>query len=177
MRNRQKLLRDYKQHTEYRTVLGNDVPKEFDKFRDLKYNKGEKFEQLRQQVLNKKKTNEFLEKLHRGEINTKIKNVKQQEHIRGTKKWKQRVESDLRTKGTAPDMFYKDTDIQMLFDSKVGTGDFEFRKNQQYPIEYINADKPIGRYFNMGTGKYEETRRFAIRYSSKGWHAHPVKEV
>lgn len=177
VRNRQQLLRDYKQHAEYRNVLGNEVPKEFDKFRALKYNKGDKFERLRQQVLNKKKADEFVQKLYHEGINKKIKNVKQQEHIQGTKKWKERVKFDLKTKGTAPDMFYKDTDIQGLFDSKAGTGDFEFRKNQQYPIEYINADKPIGRYFNMGTQKYEETRRFAIRYSSKGWHAHPVKEV
>ena len=52
VRNRQQLLRDYKQHAEYRNVLGNEVPKEFDKFRALKYNKGDKFERLRQKVLN-----------------------------------------------------------------------------------------------------------------------------
>lgn len=38
IRNRQKLLNDYKQHERYRAVLGNDVPKSFEKFRELKYN-------------------------------------------------------------------------------------------------------------------------------------------
>ncbi len=41
VRNRQKLLNDYKQHERYRAVLGNDVPKSFEKFRELKYNDGE----------------------------------------------------------------------------------------------------------------------------------------
>lgn len=43
-RNRQRLLRDVKQHKEYRAVLGNDVPKDFAKFRELKYNGSEKFD-------------------------------------------------------------------------------------------------------------------------------------
>ncbi|WP_313184875.1 phage minor capsid protein [Lacrimispora sp.] len=41
IRNRQKLLSDYKQHERYRAILGNDIPKNFDKFRELKYNDGE----------------------------------------------------------------------------------------------------------------------------------------
>ena len=43
-KNRQQLLRDMKQHKEYRAILGNYVPKDFAKFRDLKYNKPEKWE-------------------------------------------------------------------------------------------------------------------------------------
>ena len=53
----------------------------------------------------------------------------------------------------------------------------QFRKGQQYPIEYVTADLVIGKSYNLGTGKYEDTKRFAIRYSSKGIHLHPVKEV
>lgn len=41
VKNRQRLLSDYKQHERYREVLGNDVPKSFEKFRELKYNDGE----------------------------------------------------------------------------------------------------------------------------------------
>lgn len=43
-KNRQQLLRDMKQHKEYRSILGNDVPKDFAKFRELKYNNSEKWE-------------------------------------------------------------------------------------------------------------------------------------
>lgn len=177
IRNRQRLLRDYKQHKEYRGLLGNDVPKDFEKFRELKYNNGDKFEALRQQALNRKKTDRFLKQIHDGEINIAVKKVKQQEHIRGTKKWKQRVREDLVSKGTAPDMFNSDVDIQELANKSIGTGTMQFRKGQQYPIEYVTADSVIGKSFNLGTGKYEDTKRFAIRYSSKGIHLHPVKEV
>ena len=177
VRNRQRLLRDHRQHQEYRRILGDEVPKDFEKFQELKYNKGDDFEVLRQQALYKKKSAAFVEKLHNGEINTTVKKVKQQEHIRGTKKWKQRVKVDLATKGTAPDMFYKDVDTQELVNRLAGTGTLKFQKGQPYPVEYITADKVVGKRFNSGTGKYEDTRRFAIRYSSKGVHLHPVKEV
>lgn len=43
-KNRRKLLADMRQHKEYRAVLGNDVPKDFEKFREMKYNEPEKFE-------------------------------------------------------------------------------------------------------------------------------------
>lgn len=43
VRNRQRLLADRKQHEEYRRILGDDIPKDFEKFRDMKYNEGEKF--------------------------------------------------------------------------------------------------------------------------------------
>lgn len=45
-RNRQRLLRDMKQHKEYQTVLGSDVPKDFEKFREMKYNNIEKWEYI-----------------------------------------------------------------------------------------------------------------------------------
>lgn len=46
-KNRQQLLRDMKQHKEYRAILGNDVPKDFAKFRELKYNNAEKWNRLK----------------------------------------------------------------------------------------------------------------------------------
>lgn len=46
-RNRQRLLSDMKQHKDYRSILGDDVPKDFAKFRDLKYNKVEKWNTLK----------------------------------------------------------------------------------------------------------------------------------
>lgn len=46
-RNRQRLLRDYKQHREYLSALGNDVPKSFEKFREMKYNDGEKWDYMK----------------------------------------------------------------------------------------------------------------------------------
>ena len=43
-RNRRKLLADMKQHKEYRAALGREVPKDFAKFREMKYNGSEKWE-------------------------------------------------------------------------------------------------------------------------------------
>lgn len=42
IKNRQKLLNDFKQFERYRGTLGNEVPNNFDKFRTMKYNEGEK---------------------------------------------------------------------------------------------------------------------------------------
>ena len=47
VKKRRKLLADMRQHKEYRAVLGNDVPKDFEKFREMKYNETEKFDFLR----------------------------------------------------------------------------------------------------------------------------------
>ena len=46
-RNRRRLREDMKQHREYRAILGNDVPKDFAKFREMKYNEPEKWNVLK----------------------------------------------------------------------------------------------------------------------------------
>lgn len=46
-RARQKLLRDKKQHKEYRSILGDEVPKDFAKFQEMKYNYPEKWNSLK----------------------------------------------------------------------------------------------------------------------------------
>lgn len=55
-RNRRRLLADMRQHKEYRAALGSEVPKDFDKFREMKYNNRERYEALRKKVLNQRKT-------------------------------------------------------------------------------------------------------------------------
>lgn len=44
-RNRQRLIRDKRQHREYRAALGSRVPKDFAKFREMKYNDPEKWKE------------------------------------------------------------------------------------------------------------------------------------
>lgn len=46
-RNRQRLLSDTRQHKEYLAVLGNNVPKDFEKFREIKYNSVEAWNVLK----------------------------------------------------------------------------------------------------------------------------------
>lgn len=43
-KNRRKLLEDKRQYKEYRAVLGKEASKDFDDFRKMKYNEGEKWE-------------------------------------------------------------------------------------------------------------------------------------
>lgn len=168
---------DRKQYSRYKKLLGSNAPDNLEDFQKIKYNKDGSFEQLQEAYRNEKKVVSFKEKLKNGEVNLTIKSQKQQEHIQGTKKWRQRVKQDLEAKGTAPDMFYKETNVSELVKMYSGTGKIEFRKGQQFPIEYISSQDKIGKAFDLGAGKYIDTKRFAIRYSSKGVHLHPVKEV
>lgn len=168
---------DKRQYEEYKEKLGNKAPENFDKFQKLKYNDINGYSDLKEAVANQQKADKFLERLHSGDINTNIRRVKQQEHVRGTKAWKKRVQDSIKQGKTLPSIFNSEESIEALVQQYKGTGIIDFKKNQEYPVEYITADHVVGRYFNTGTGKYEETKRFAIRYSSNGVHLHPVKEV
>jgi len=78
-RNRQKLLSDYKQHERYRAVLGNDVPKSFEKFRELKYNGGESWKSAQQ---NYRDTNRYHKLIaESGNLNIKGKPIKNIDRI------------------------------------------------------------------------------------------------
>lgn len=46
-RARQKLLRDMRQHKEYRAALGSEIPKDFAKFQEMKYNNIEKWNSIK----------------------------------------------------------------------------------------------------------------------------------
>ena len=45
-KNRRQLISDIRQHREYRAALGSEVPKDFDSFRELKYNNPDKWRTL-----------------------------------------------------------------------------------------------------------------------------------
>ena len=52
-KNRRKLLADIRQHKEYRAALGREVPKEFDKFREMKYNEKEQWQTIQRSFRNR----------------------------------------------------------------------------------------------------------------------------
>ncbi len=66
-RNRRRLLADKKQHKEYRTILGNEVPKDFAKFQELKYNDKEKWTALQRSYRNRFSLQERLDYVMNGE--------------------------------------------------------------------------------------------------------------
>lgn len=124
------------------------------------------------------KEEEFRLSLKNGNINTTIKWNKQREHLLGTKEWKKRVQDDIRLGKTPSSSFLKEIDHNELISNGVGKGTIAFANpKNKYPYEFVQSDTIVGRVFNAGTEKYEYTKRFAIHYSSKGIHAHPVKEM
>lgn len=124
------------------------------------------------------KVYDFQNKLSQGKINLNIKKEKQRDHIRGDEKWKKRVAEDLKNSKTPTSMFSEQTDIQRLTDGYAGKGKIVYRdEKQNYPIEYVNADHIVGKVWDSGLNKYVDTKRFVIRYSNKGVHLHPVKEM
>ena len=128
-------------------------------------------------IIIKGKVDVFLEKLNNGEINLKIKKDKQKQHIYGSKEWEKRIQADRANEDTPTSAFYEKTDIQSLMDKYSGTGIIHFNDTKQlYPVEYVDAECCIGVVWNSGRRKFVDTKRFAIRYSKKGVHLHPVKE-
>ena len=66
-RNRRRLLADMRQHKEYSAALGKEVPKDFDKFREMKYNKKEKWKAIQQSYRNRFSLQEQLDYTINGE--------------------------------------------------------------------------------------------------------------
>lgn len=129
-------------------------------------------------IIIKGKVDVFLEKLNNGEINLKIKKDKQKQHIRSSKEWKKRIQADITNGDTPTSAFYEKTDIQSLVDKYSGTGIIHFNDTKQlYPVEYVDAECCIGIVWDSGREKFVNTKRFAIRYSKKGVHLHPSKEM
>lgn len=120
----------------------------------------------------------FQNDLAHGKINLNIKKEKQREHICGDTKWRKRIADDLKNSNTPTSMFSGNTDIQKLVDTYAGKGKIVYRdEKQKYPIEYVTSDHVIGKVWDSGKNRYVDTKRFVIRYSNKGIHLHPVKEL
>lgn len=72
-RARQQYLRDVRQHREYRAVLGKDVPKDFAKFQEMKYNDPERWNPIKASFRRKDNQNTGFSSLQEP---LKIKHVK-----------------------------------------------------------------------------------------------------
>lgn len=66
-RNRRRLLADMRQHEKYREVLGNEVPKDFEKFQEMKYNKLERWKNVQKSYRNRFSLQERLDYIMNGE--------------------------------------------------------------------------------------------------------------
>lgn len=162
-RNRQRLLRDMKQHKEYRAVLGNDVPKDFAKFRNLKYNDHEKWNE----IYTRYQDDKLKKKIRSSQVNKMIEEGKQGKHILGHKNYKE-GRSYLKV---------SEAEAQQLVDQYAGTGQIKRdSKGRWTNKEFVSADHTIGVVVDAGTGEEMETSRFSIHYSKNGVHIVPRKE-
>lgn len=162
-KNRQRLLRDMKQHKEYRSILGNDVPKDFAKFRELKYNNSEKWDKFHSLYQDDK----LKKKIRSPEVNKTIEEGKQGKHILGHKNYKD-GRSYLKVSAE---------EAQRLVDQYAGTGQIKHdSKGHWTNKEFVSADHIIGVVVDANTGETIETSRFSIHYSKNGVHIVPRKE-
>ncbi|MGN0394914.1 MAG: hypothetical protein ACI4EF_06090 [Coprococcus sp.] len=114
------------------------IPDTVDKFQEIKYNNPEEYEQIRWEAAVRREENDFRIRLQNGKINTNVRTVKQQEHIQGTKKWKERVAREIKLKDSAPDMFYGHIDIQELVSRYAGTGRMRLLIVHAHPVKEEN---------------------------------------
>ena len=125
----------------------------------------------------------FKERLKNGEVNLKVQKNKQLEHIQGSKPFLNRFKQAWATRGrensiTPQSFFYKTQDIEQIIKDYSGKGVFVYNPaNKNVMSEYVSVDRAIGRCYNRSTNRYEETRRICIRYTNKGVHLYPTKEV
>lgn len=96
----------------------------------------------------------------------KVKSGAQEKHIPETPNYKQEVAN-----GKKKSIFYGDNKkAQELLDKYAGTGK-EMGKNK----ERIDFGQAIGKYYNIDTGKYEETTKGMIHYGKDGAHIVPAR--
>ncbi|QWS50301.1 transposase [Bacillus sp. JNUCC-24] len=96
----------------------------------------------------------------------KVKLGAQEKHIPETPNYKQEIAN-----GKKKSIFYGDNKkAQELLDKYAGTGK-ELGKNK----ERIDFGQAIGKYYNIDTGKYEETNKGMIHYGKDGAHIVPAR--
>jgi len=120
-----------KQHKEYRAILGNDIPKDFAKFRELKYNNAEKWDKIHILYQDDK----LKKKIRSPEVNKTIEEGKQGKHILGHKNYKD-GRSYLKVSVE---------EAQRLVDQYAGTGQIKRdSKGHWTNKEFVSADHIIG---------------------------------
>ena len=177
---------DQEQHERYKKVLGAAAGS-FRNFIAKKYEDPEGYERLKQQYHETNYINQFKQRLAGGKVNTRIQKAKQLEHTQGTKSLRNRMKQAMESqrdptihrekKKTPQSYLYRHVDAQKLVDQYAGKGLITYRMKSGTVQEWITVDRPVGRCYNQGTRRYEESRRICIMYhEKKGTHVYPVKE-
>lgn len=149
---------DKKQHEKYKSVLGKDLPKSFDKFQELKYNNSNEYSQLKKIYTVKNNIKNGTQKLD-------IEEGKQGKHIKGHNNY---------IEGRSYLTISKE-ETQKLVNKYAGTGDIRFNTKGEWDRkELITVNKNIGVNIDNKTGIESKTNKFKIHYSNKGVHIVPT---
>ncbi len=159
IRNRQKLLSDYKQHERYRAILGNDIPKSFEKFRELKYNGGEGWKSAQALYRKTNAYNKII--LKEPAITADLKQISKDTGIpmMGLEYRLKAKDSFLRKVGTESE---HSLDLQRIKDTITSTNDVIRYTYQDNPLNLVNSYKNI-------TGALQEKGYDLVRVKNF-WH-------
>lgn len=126
------------------------------------------------------KVEQFKKDLLLGNISTVISPQKQARHMLGTKEYENYIDRMQKArKGTYPSVFnseYTLLDIQKKVSKHLGTGVIEVNADGSIQ-EFFDCDEVIGYYWDNKAGRYVETNRVQVKYSSKNIHIIPVKPL
>ncbi|MGE7840112.1 minor capsid protein [Lysinibacillus sp. NPDC093712] len=141
----------YKKHT---NILGQNAPKSFEEFQDIKYSNGNEWNKLQDNLYVKSN-------LRDGSFGTKINPEKQAPHMESTQ-----------LEGKS--YFFDDVDVQKIMDRYAGTGIVEKDRHGNRTVkEIIVVDDVIGiAVSNNGT---YQTNKVKIYHSKKRTHLVPVR--
>lgn len=160
---------DKKQYQRYQEFIReSNLPKTFDDFQNLKYNDGEKWEELKLLYQDEK-----LKENIRENYNLSIHQGSQDKHIVGTNNYNHEL-----AKGKTKSYLLDSIAPQELVNQYAGTG--EIKRNPQtrewLKKEFCVHTEPIGYVVDQETKEKHLTNRFSIHYSKKGTHIVPREQ-
>lgn len=157
---------DYKQYNNYRDLLGNDVPKTFAEFQDMKYNNVDSWKNLKAQysdalgITTKERAQTYIKN-----VDKTINQSKQDKHILGSSNYSENKSYLTISKERA----------QELVNQYAGKGQINFNaKGIWDKREIITTNEQIGIVKNKD--QEIKTNSFKIHYSKTGTHIVPYKK-
>ncbi|MGN0678293.1 MAG: minor capsid protein [Oscillospiraceae bacterium] len=123
----------------------------------------------------------FKEKLNNGLVNTTIDKRNQQNHtlsVAWLNSVKQAFNAIASGKSVTPkSRLFKQYAPQLLADAYCGKGRLEYRVGSNNFDEFVELPFDVGVTFEKSTRKYVKTKVLQIKYSDKGVHLFPTKEM
>lgn len=121
---------------------------------------------------------EFKKALKLGRFNTKIDESNQKKH-QLTPEWKNQVKQAVKSNGnqTPKSRLDKNIDPQKIVDKYGGTGKIVVSGDRKTVNEFITLPENIGKTYDNKIGKFINTKTVQIKYTEKGTHVFPTKEL